>query len=363
MNRRTFLNLMAVGSAGLGLGMSPFLFAREEDIDGVMLNAKSYSELLLPGPSKIPLVYNRQYNISAYGLEHLHPFDACKFRKIRQHLSKLGLRQDADFICPEELTREQLLTVHTPEYLDSLKNSEVLAKIFEVAAAAFVPAGLLDSAILHPMRLAGGGTLLACRLALEQGIAINLGGGYHHADCDRGEGFCAYSDVPIALSILHAENKTQRTLIVDTDAHQGNGFANVMRKTGWGHVLDLFDESIYPYPKVKEDMSVPLPKGSVGDYYLSALEKTLPQALASFKPDLIVYNAGSDVLDTDPLSSLRLTVMDLTHRDQFVVKSALEKKIPVAMVLAGGYGRESAVAHARSIQNLIEKFDAKIKQV
>jgi histone deacetylase 11 len=360
MDRRTFLTFLAVGTAGLGLGISPFLFSREEDIDGVMLEAKSDSNLLLPGNAKIPLVYNRQYNISAFGLEHLNPFDSCKYRKIQKHLTKLGLRQSADFIRPAELSREQLLTVHTPEYLDSLKNSEVLARIFEVAAAAVVPSALLDSAILHPMRLAGGGTILACRLALEKGVAINLGGGYHHADCDRGGGFCAYSDVPIALSILHAENKIQRTLIVDTDAHQGNGFANVMRKTGWGHVLDLFDESIYPYPKVKEDMSVPLPKGSVGDYYLTALERTLPQALASFKPDLIVYNAGSDVLDSDPLSSLRLSVMDMTLRDQFVVETALERKIPVAMVLAGGYGRESALSHAKSIQNLIEKFDAKI---
>lgn len=358
MDRRTFLTFLAVATAGLGIGVSPFGLTREDDIDGVMLETISDKGLLLPNKSKIPLVYNRQYNISAFGLEHLHPFDACKFRKIQKHLSKLGLRRAADFIRPEELTREQLLMVHTPEYLNSLKSSKTLSKIFEVAAAAVFPSALLDAAILHPMRLAGGGTLLACRLALEKGVAINLGGGYHHADCDSGGGFCAYSDVPIALNILHTENKIQRTLIVDTDAHQGNGFANVMSKTGWGHILDLFDESIYPYPKVKEDMSVPLPKGSVGEYYLSALEKTLPQALASFRPDLIVYNAGSDVLESDPLSSLRLSAMDLTQRDQFVIETALEKKIPVAMVLAGGYGPDSALAHAKSIQNILEKFDA-----
>src|ERR1700733_7413853 len=129
----------------------------------------------------VPLIYASHYNISAFGLEHLHPFDGQKYSKIRKHLIRAGLRTPADFVKPLELSKEQLLKVHTSEYLESLKDSGVLARIFEVFAAGVIPSPLLDWRILHPMRLAGGGTLIACRLALKSGLAINLGGGYHHA--------------------------------------------------------------------------------------------------------------------------------------------------------------------------------------
>lgn len=307
---------------------------------------------------KIPLVYSRNYNISAFGLEKLHPFDSRKFGKIHDHLIEKGLRSSADFICPNELTREQLLRIHTAGYLESLQDSGVLSGILEIGVLATVPAPFLDAQVLRPMRIASGGTLLACRLALENRICINLGGGYHHADSDHGGGFCVYSDIPIALKTLYQERKIKKALIVDTDAHQGNGFANCLRNSGFGKVLDFYDESIYPWPKVIEDMSVPLPAGSSGHYYLGELEKNLPVALRQFEPDLIVYNAGSDVLDSDPLSSLQLTASDLKERDLFVISSARQRNIPIAMVLAGGYSKESAVAHFDSIRAILEKFDA-----
>jgi histone deacetylase 11 len=133
---------------------------------------------------------------------------------------------------------------------------------------------------------------------------VNLGGGYHHADRSHGGGFCVYSDVPAALLQLHREGLFKTALVIDTDAHQRNGFANVLRETTWAHVLDFYDESIYPYPKVEEDMSVPLPANTDGKEYLNALAQRVPRAISKFKPDLIVYNAGSDVLASDPLSSL-----------------------------------------------------------
>jgi histone deacetylase 11 len=308
-------------------------------------------------PGMVPLIYSSHYNISAFGLEHLHPFDGRKFAKIEKHLVRAGVRTPSDFLRPIELSREQLLNVHTAEYLKTLKDSTVLASIFEVYAAAFVPSTLLDWRILHPMRLAAGGTLTACKLALEHGLAINLGGGYHHADRNHGGGFCVYSDVPAALMLLHQQGKIGSALIVDVDAHQGNGFANVLHDTQWAHVVDLFDESIYPFPKVLEDMSVPLPQRTRGDKYLAALEQAVPEAIAKFIPDLIVYNAGSDVLASDPLSSLLLAPDELCQRDLYVVCQARERGIPLAMVLSGGYSKESATAHASSIEGIIKKFD------
>lgn len=306
----------------------------------------------------VPLIYAHKYNITACGLERLHPFDGCKFAKIRKKLIDDGLRSPRHFIKPEALTRDQLLTVHTEEYLKSLSKSSVLSRIFEVAAAAFFPAPLLDASILHPMRLSSGGTLMACELALKKGLAINVGGGYHHAASDSGGGFCVYSDVPIALTILQQSGLLKKALIVDTDAHQGNGFATVLGQTAWGHVLDFYDESIYPYPKVKEDISVPLPARTGGDRYLELLSLNLPEAIDRFKPDLIVHNAGSDVLKSDPLSTLLLTPEDLQERDLTIVSMAREKGIPIAMVLAGGYGHESAAAHSASIKAILQKFDS-----
>jgi histone deacetylase 11 len=124
----------------------------------------------------------------------------------------------------------------------------------------------------------------ACREALKHGVAINIGGGYHHAQCDKGGGFCVYSDVPIAATILREERLVDRVLIVDTDAHQGNGFAHEAQRQRKTHVLDFFDESIYPFPKVSEDMSVPFPAQTNGQTYLSTLAQMLPEAIARYEP-------------------------------------------------------------------------------
>ncbi|HEY9790268.1 MAG TPA: histone deacetylase [Candidatus Obscuribacterales bacterium] len=305
----------------------------------------------------VALVYDRRYNLTAFGLERLHPFDGKKYAKIQQSLIDLGLRTRKDFISPQALSHQQLLLVHSPEYLGTLRNSATLAEIFEVPVAERVPNWILNWRILRPMRIAAGGTLLACRLALEHGVGINIGGGYHHADGTEGGGFCIYTDVPIALQVLHAEGKVQRALIVDTDAHQGNGFANTLRGTGWAAVLDFFDEAIFPYPKVDEDMPVPLPARTGRDYYLEQLHFALPEAIRIHRPDLIVYNAGSDVLDSDPLSTLRLTQQDMQERDVFVVSTARKARVPIAMVLSGGYGPESAEAHALSIRTILTNHD------
>lgn len=224
-NRRAFL----IMAAGVGTGVGLLAFLESQSSKGSP--DERFESMLAPDGSlphaQVALVYSRNYNISALGLERLHPFDSRKFGRIRDHLIEKGLRRSADFICPNELTREQLLTIHTPEYLESLKNRDVLSRILEIDLLAWVPEPLLEAQVLQPMRHASGGTLLACRLALKNKICINLGGGYHHADSDHGGGFCVYSDVPVAIKTLRAEGKIRKALIVDTDAHQGNGFATV----------------------------------------------------------------------------------------------------------------------------------------
>jgi histone deacetylase 11 len=307
----------------------------------------------------VPLVYHPGYNITACGVERLHPFDSVKYRRIHDELIRQGLRRSGDFHRPAALTRAELSLLHSPAYLRSLRRSWNLARILEVPLVAFLPSLFVHWRVLRPMRLAAGGTVLACRLALEHGLAINLGGGFHHANGTHGHGFCVYADVPTALRLLHDEGRIRSALVVDTDAHQGDGTADAVRPWGWAHVLDFFDESIFPRPKVAEAMPVPLPPGTGGELYLSLLHERLPEALERYRPDLVVYNAGSDVLGTDPLSRLMLTPTEMAERDLAVVTLVRERNVPLAMVLSGGYGMLSWQAHASAIEDVLARFDGK----
>lgn len=305
----------------------------------------------------VPIVYHPRYNITAFGLERLHPFDSRKYRRIRDWLVRQGLRKPAEFVPPRPCSHADLLRIHTPEYLRSLRDRKVLARILEVPVVRYVPGWLVAWRVLRPMRWATGGTVLACRLALEKGLAVNLGGGYHHAGSDGGGGFCAFADVPLALLTLKAEGRLASALVVDTDAHQGDGTAKVLRTWGWADLLDLYEEDIFPWPKAEEAMPVPLPARTNGEEYQEALRAHLPKALDRYQPDLIVYNAGSDVLGSDPLSRLMLTAEEMAERDLYVVTEARERGIALAMVLSGGYGPASWEAHARSIEGILARFD------
>src|SRR5262245_52905671 len=236
----------------------------------------------------VPLVYSPSYNITACGLERLHPFDSQKYRRIHDWLIRQGLRRPGDFIAPRPSTRADLLRVHTPAYLRSLRDRRVLARILEVPVVRCLPAWLIAWRVLRPMRWATGGTVLACRLALERGLAVNLGGGFHHAARDRGGGFCVYADAPLALLTLHAEGRISSALVVDTDAHQGDGTADTIRPWPWAHLLDLYEADLFPWPKAEEDIPVPLPPRTNGAEYLERLHALLPAALNQFHPDLVV---------------------------------------------------------------------------
>jgi histone deacetylase 11 len=305
----------------------------------------------------VPLVYHPRYNITAFGLERLHPFDGVKYRRIYAWLIRQRLRTPAQFHAPRPCGRADLLRVHSPAYLDSLRDRRVLARILEVPIVGMLPAAFIDWRVLQPMRWATGGTVLACRLAREHGLAINLGGGFHHAGPAAASGFCVYADLPLALEALHAERPFRAALVVDTDAHQGNGTALALYGRPWAHVLDFFEERLFPWPKAPEEMPVPLASGVTGREYLDVLATELGKALDRFRPDFIAYNAGSDVLASDPLTNLTLTDADLVERDLHVVTAARERGIPVAMVLSGGYGAHSWLAHARSLEAILTRFD------
>ena len=305
----------------------------------------------------IPVVYDPRYNITAFGLEKRHPFDGRKYRRIHDALIARGLRRLVDFAHPRAVSPGDLSKLHSLAYLGSLNRSDVLAGLLEVPVIARLPRWVVDWRILQPMRFATGGTILACRLALERGVAINLGGGYHHASAGRGGGFCVYADVPLAAKILHDEGLVRRVLVVDLDAHQGNGTASGFEGWDWASIYDLFERDIFPGRKEPEDYPMPVASGLSGAEYLGIVGDTLPGVLDAVKPDLVVYNAGSDPFEGDPLAGFRLTEGDLADRDLMVVTEVRERSIPLAMVLSGGYSAESWKIHADAIEGILARFD------
>src|SRR5262249_38675896 len=164
------------------------------------------------------------------------------------------IRRTRDFVKPGRLSRVELHSVHTAEYLRSLKSPANLAGILELPIVRRLPGWLVEWRILAPMRRATAGTILACRLAMSRGLAINLGGGFHHAGGKSGGGFCVYADVPLAAKLLHDEGGAGNVLVIDLDAHHGNGTASVFRDWPWAFILDLYQRDLFPLVKVREDL-------------------------------------------------------------------------------------------------------------
>lgn len=309
---------------------------------------------------KLPIIFHRKYDIGLFGLENLHPFDSKKYGKVFRFLEEKEIIVGDNYFEPEEkASNETLLVVHTQEYLDSLKQSANVAKIAELGFLKMMPNFILQSNFLNPMRWATAGTILAAELAMEYGWAINLSGGYHHAKSDRSSGFCFFADINLAAN--HAFEKfpqVKKIMVIDLDAHQGNGFEAIFEKDPMVDVFDMYNGDIYPMDlKAAQYIrwKFPLDNGTGEIDYISILQNNLPKAIAESQPDLIIYNAGTDPYEKDPLGGLRISAAGLVLRDEFVFKQATTKRIPIMMVLSGGYHPDSASIIGSSINNLWNK--------
>ncbi|HHG84244.1 MAG TPA: histone deacetylase [Bacteroidetes bacterium] len=307
---------------------------------------------------KLPIVFSHRYDITMLGIQRLHPFDSEKYGKVFSYLCKEGLIQKGQHHIPQEVTRTQLLRVHTEKYLQFLKKSRIVAAIAEVGILRRLPNFLLQWRLLKPMRLATGGTLLGADLALKHGWAINLSGGYHHAKSNISSGFCFYSDIALATYQLRDAHPTMKVMVVDLDAHQGNGFEAIFAGEPNCITFDMYNGQIYPRDTEAQQYiqyNYPLPNGMADQAYLKLLRKKLPLALAQEQPDFIIYNAGTDILETDPLGALNISAEGIIARDHFVFSQARALGIPILMVLSGGYTAESSRIIARSIAGLFHK--------
>eukprot|EP01116_Phalansterium_solitarium_P021062 TRINITY_DN6419_c0_g1_i1.p2 TRINITY_DN6419_c0_g1~~TRINITY_DN6419_c0_g1_i1.p2 ORF type:complete len:358 (+),score=95.54 TRINITY_DN6419_c0_g1_i1:208-1281(+) len=316
-------------------------------------------------PGKTALLYSDRYNISFFGLEKLHPFDSCKYKNIMRHLIERNFISAGDVICPQHMpSRAVLKTVHSDEYLDSLCRSSTVARITELFFVAMLPNALVRWRVLEPFLYATSGSILAGKVAIEKGWAINLGGGFHHCSGSEGGGFCAYADITLCYQLLRQNfpQRVRRVLIVDLDAHQGNGHARdkLANHDDDVFIVDMFNASIYPQDRPAEraiNIPVRLRSGCRDSTYLSRLRDALIELDAlQLAPDVLIYNAGTDILDGDPLGRLNISPEGVIARDEIVFGHAVERRLPIVMLLSGGYQKTNADVIARSIENLDAKF-------
>lgn len=266
-----------------------------------------------------------------------HRFPIAKYALLRQRVIAEGIVGPDQVHEPQRATRDALLRVHTERYVHALTSGTL--DDAELRRLGFP----WSEALVERSYRAVGGTVEAARHALSAGIAMNLAGGTHHAFPDRGEGFCVFNDVAIAIHALQAEGLIRRAAIVDLDVHQGNGTNAIFDADDSVFTFSMHGRRNYPFTKVPGSLDIELEDGCGDDEYLALLEAALPRVIAESRPDLIVYLAGADAHENDRLGRLRLTAAGLARRDVMVLQSAREVGIPVAITIAGGYGRDIGV--------------------
>ena len=278
-----------------------------------------------------------------------HPLPISKYPVLRDQLLTEGVLALGDFLEPEPIDMQDLGLVHTPEYLRKLQSSGL-------SAAEQRRLGLpWSDALWRRSRLAAGGTLLAARAALSDGLAANLAGGTHHAFADHGEGFCVFNDVAVAIGKLRAEGAIERAAVIDLDVHQGNGTAAIFEAVDQVFTFSMHGERNYPLNKMRSNLDVPLRDGAGDAEYLDALQRHLPKVLEA-DADMAFYLAGVDVAAGDRYGKLALTEDGIRRRDRLVIEAVRERGVPLTIVLAGGYAASrarTAELHAHAFREAV----------
>jgi acetoin utilization deacetylase AcuC-like enzyme len=318
-----------------------------------------------------------------------HVFHAEKYRLIRDRLLANGVADATDFLEPKPASDQDILLVHTQDYVHKLKTGTLSPREEMELEVPYSPE------LVEAFWLAAGGSILAARQALSDGVGISIGGGFHHAFPNHGEGFCMIHDVAVAIRRLRRDNKIRNAMTVDCDVHQGNGTASIFagaRSTGeplpsagpstsgsslrsavlpgkmrGAHPGDVFTISLhqhnnYPLWKPPSSIDVDLPDGVEDDDYLAWLDNALSSGLRQFEPDLICYIAGADPYREDQLGGLSLTIEGLKERDELVFRVARARNIPVMVTFAGGYARkveDTVTIHSNTVVAAKEVFGAK----
>jgi acetoin utilization deacetylase AcuC-like enzyme len=276
------------------------------------------------------LIYSDGYDLNLG--EHVFP--SQKYRMIRDRLLREEIAAPEDILAPTPATDADILRVHTKDYVHKLKTGTLSHAEIAKLEVPYSPE------LIAACWLGAGGSILAGQLALTDGRAANIGGGFHHAYPDHGEGFCAIHDVAVAIRRLQADNKIKRALVVDTDVHHGNGTAAIFAKDDSVYTFSIHQENNYPYHKPRSSLDVNLEDGTGDAEYLAALDGALRKAFADAHADIVFYVAGADPYREDQLGGLALTLHGLADRDRMVWGYARRNGLPMASTFAGGYARD-----------------------
>lgn len=263
-----------------------------------------------------------------------HRFPASKYPLLLERLSEDGFAHQFELLQAEPASYEHLLFVHTPDYLDRMLGG--LMSDREMRRIGFP----WSEALVDRARRSVGGTIAACRIALVEGSAANLGGGTHHAYPDHGEGYCVFNDVAVAARIMLNEKLLERIIILDCDVHQGNGTAAVFSNEPGVFTFSIHSSKNFPFHKYTGDLDIALPDKCDDATYLESLEKGLGESLAHARSELAIFIAGADPFEGDRLGRLALTKGGLVERDRLIFSYCSQQGIPVAVVMGGGYARE-----------------------
>jgi acetoin utilization deacetylase AcuC-like enzyme len=275
------------------------------------------------------LIYDVGYDLNLGS----HVFPSQKYRLVHEKLLSDGIAAPEDFLKPPPASDDDILRVHSQDYVYKLKTGSLTrAEVMRME----VP---YSTELIEACWLAAGGSILAARCAIEDGFSANIGGGFHHAYPDHGEGFCVIHDVAVAIRKMQFDGTIERAMVVDTDVHHGNGTAAIFGGDGSVFTLSIHQEHNYPYPKPPSTVDINLPDGTGDADYVAILEKYLQRAFENFSPQLLFYVAGADPYREDQLGGLKLSIEGLARRDALVLDYAQRNKTPVAITLAGGYAR------------------------
>jgi len=304
---------------------------------------------------KVKLIYSEKYRVDIGA----HVFPTEKYGLIKEKLIKERLFEQADFLPPPMPDEKDILSVHTEEYLDKLKEGKL--SMMEIMTMELPYSQELFEASL----LCVGGTIQACRNAIESGLGIHVGGGFHHAFPDHGEGFCVLNDIACGIRHLQKTKKIAKALIVDCDLHQGNGTAYIFREDRSVFTFSIHQENNYPGIKPPSDLDIGLDDGTADEEYLQKLIENVPGIISSFEPELILFVAGADPYERDQIGGLSLTIEGLKRRDELVIGWAKDSNTPLCIVLAGGYAFEvsdTVAIHCNTIRTAINIFCKKRAQ-
>ncbi len=291
-----------------------------------------------------------------------HVFPAEKYQRVQKRLIETGVAEAKDFITPRPASDQDILLVHTPQYVQKLKTGTLSAREELEMEIPYSPE------LVRAFWLSAGGSILAADHALNDRVAINIGGGFHHAFPDHGEGFCMIHDVAVAIRRMQRDDKIRTAMTLDCDVHQGNGTAAIFAgvrvpgnplpsaggttipgsrpaKVRHAHAGDVFtislhQENNYPAWKPPSSIDIDLPDEIGDDEYLAWLDNALSSGLRQFEPDLLCYVAGADPYREDQLGGLSLTIEGLKKRDELVFRVARSRDIPVMVTFAGGYAQK-----------------------